>query len=47
LIFHYIPQASKEVSKFYMPLIDADGKEVVIGEAPGGGACGEGWTEEP
>ena len=47
LIFHYIPQASKEVAKFYMPLIDADGKEVVIEEAPGGGACGEGWVEEP
>lgn len=47
LIFHYIPQASKEVSKFYMPLIDADGKEVVIEEAAGGGACGEGWVEEP
>lgn len=47
LIFHYIPQGSREVAKFYLPLIDKKREEVYIEEAEGGGACGEGWVEEP
>lgn len=43
LIFHYVPQASREVSRFYMPLVDRDGHEVRIDEATGGGPCGDGW----
>ena len=43
LIFHYVPQASREVSRFYMPLVDRDGTEVTIDEATGGGPCGDGW----
>ncbi|QDP97421.1 phytanoyl-CoA dioxygenase family protein [Microlunatus elymi] len=43
LIFHYVPQDSREVSRFYMPLIAHDGTEVSIDEATGGGPCGDGW----
>ena len=43
LIFHYVPQASREVSRFYMPLVAPDGTEVRIDEATGGGPCGDGW----
>jgi phytanoyl-CoA hydroxylase len=43
LIFHYVPQASVEVSRSYMPLIAPDGREVRINEATGGGPCGDGW----
>jgi phytanoyl-CoA hydroxylase len=44
LIFHYVPQASVEVSKGYMPLIAPDGTEIMIDAATGGGPCGDGWT---
>jgi phytanoyl-CoA hydroxylase len=43
LIFHYVPQSSTEVAKFYNPLLTPAGDEVNIGEAVGGGVCGEGW----
>lgn len=43
LIFHYVPQAAREVSQFYMPLVGPDGEEVRIDEATGGGPCGDGW----
>lgn len=43
LIFHYVPQASREVSRFYLPLIAPDGSELSIDEATGGGPCGDGW----
>jgi hypothetical protein len=47
LIFHYIPQASNEIYKFYQPLIrPRDGKEIWIDDAAEGGPCGEGWREE-
>lgn len=45
LIFHYIPQSSVEVAKFYQPLIRPDGQEVAIDESVGGGACGDAWVE--
>jgi phytanoyl-CoA hydroxylase len=43
LIFHYIPQASVEVAKFYLPLITSAGDEVLISPVAEGGPCGEGW----
>lgn len=43
LIFHYIPQTSVEVARFYDPLLAADGTEVSIAAASDGGSCGEGW----
>lgn len=43
LIFHYIPQASVEVAKFYDPLVTRAGDEISIAESANGGACGEGW----
>lgn len=43
LIFHYVPQASTEVSRFYNPLLTPDGQDIVVDPATGGGACGEGW----
>lgn len=45
LIFHYIPQDSTEISRFYNPLLAMDGTEVRIAETTDGGACGEGWVE--
>ena len=47
LIFHYIPQASREVAKFYDPLITAAGDELSIAASADGGACGEGWVSGP
>jgi ectoine hydroxylase-related dioxygenase (phytanoyl-CoA dioxygenase family) len=47
LIFHYIPQASREVAKFYDPLITPTGEELSIAAASGGGACGDGWEPGP
>ncbi len=44
LIFHYVPTASVEISRFYNPLLALDGTEVTIAETTDGGACGEGWT---
>ena len=44
LIFHYIPEASVEVSTFFQPLITPDGREVTIQVSPDGGPCGEGWS---
>ena len=47
LIFHHCPKASREIYKFYQPLIDVDGEEKFIDPAEQGGPCGEAWTEEP
>lgn len=47
LIFHYIPQASVEVAKFYDPLITPAGDEISITAATDGGSCGEGWAAGP
>ncbi|MFF2051059.1 phytanoyl-CoA dioxygenase family protein [Leifsonia sp. NPDC058194] len=45
LIFHYVPQASVEIARFYDPLLRLDGTEVSLDESADGGACGEGWTQ--
>lgn len=47
LIFHYIPQGSREVATFYDPLLTPTGEEISIAAAPDGGACGEGWVTGP
>ncbi|RSH94195.1 hypothetical protein EHS25_003998 [Saitozyma podzolica] len=46
LIFHYVPETSKEMAKFYMPLLNSNGEEVWIKASPGGGPCGEGFASE-
>ena len=43
LIFHYIPQASVEIARFYQPLVTASGDEVRMAESAEGGPCGVGW----
>jgi hypothetical protein len=44
LILHFVPQASVEISRFYLPLVDPlTGADVTIDEATGGGPCGEVW----
>lgn len=47
LIFHYVPAASTRVARLYQPLLDPEGRQVVIDEALGGGPCGEGFAPEP
>lgn len=44
LIFHYIPEGSREVAAAYQPLLDAAGDEVRIDASEYGGECGEGWV---
>lgn len=44
LIFHYIPEGSREVAGGYQPLLDADGAEVRIEQSELGGLCGDGWA---
>jgi phytanoyl-CoA hydroxylase len=46
LIFHYVPQRSVEIARFYLPLIAPSGEEVLVAESPDGGPCGVGWTSE-
>lgn len=44
LILHFVPQASVEISRFYLPLVDpVTGADVTIDEATGGGPCGDVW----
>jgi ectoine hydroxylase-related dioxygenase (phytanoyl-CoA dioxygenase family) len=43
LIFHYVPQTSTEIARFYNPLLTSAGDEVNVTETLDGGACGEGW----
>jgi phytanoyl-CoA hydroxylase len=44
LILHFVPKASQEVSRYYLPLIDPlTGEEATIDEATGGGPCGDTW----
>ena len=44
LIFHYVPQTSVEIAKFYNPLLTPGGDEIIVSESTDGGACGEGWS---
>ncbi len=45
LIFHYVPQSSTEIARFYNPLLTPGGEEVTVTDAADGGACGEGWVQ--
>jgi len=40
MIFHYIPESSIETAHWYRPLLRADGSEMIVPEATGGGPCG-------
>jgi phytanoyl-CoA hydroxylase len=44
LIFHYVPQTSVEIAKFYNPMLTPTGEEITVTESEDGGACGDGWT---
>ncbi len=44
LIFHYVPQSSTEIARFYDPLLAPDGSEVSVALSDNGGACGDGWV---
>jgi len=46
LIFHYVPQSSVEIARFYLPLVAPSGDEVLVAESPEGGPCGVGWNSE-
>jgi phytanoyl-CoA hydroxylase len=46
LIFHYVPQSSREIARFYLPLVAPSGEDVLVAESPDGGPCGVGWTSE-
>jgi phytanoyl-CoA hydroxylase len=46
LIFHYVPQSSLEIARFYLPLIAPSGEDVLVAESPDGGPCGVGWNSE-
>lgn len=39
-ICHYAPESCHEMSKWYFPLLDMQGREVVRGETADGGPCG-------
>jgi phytanoyl-CoA hydroxylase len=41
LVLHYVSQTSVEVAKFYLPLISPNVEEIMVGESPSGGPCGE------
>ena len=47
LIFHYIPEASREIAAFYNPLVRPDRRTTALTEALGGGPCGDYANAEP
>lgn len=47
LIFHYVPQSSQRVARFYDPLVAPDGRPVTIDGAANGGPCGWEWQSVP
>ncbi|TCC62101.1 phytanoyl-CoA dioxygenase family protein [Kribbella pittospori] len=47
LIFHYIPEDSREIAAFYNPLVRPDRRTAVLPEAIGGGPCGDYADAEP
>jgi len=47
-ICHYLPTSSTELSKYYRPILRFDGEIAAhVGEATGGGPCGEEWSAPP
>ncbi|WP_406052577.1 phytanoyl-CoA dioxygenase family protein [Kribbella sp. NBC_00889] len=47
LIFHYVPEDSREIAAFYNPLVRPDRRTAVLPEAIGGGPCGDYADAEP
>jgi hypothetical protein len=45
LIGHYVTGETREVSKFYKPVLDLSGNDVIFEESEGGGPCGK-WIEK-
>lgn len=45
LIFHYVPSGARQVSGWYQPMLDFQGKPVSREVSPRGGPCGV-WKEE-
>jgi ectoine hydroxylase-related dioxygenase (phytanoyl-CoA dioxygenase family) len=45
-VCHYVPRSTRRISRFYLPLLDPDGNEVMIEPNAGGGACGRDWMED-
>ena len=43
-ICHYMPETSTHISKWYRPLFDFEGNEVLRQESGGGGPCGKEFT---
>jgi phytanoyl-CoA hydroxylase len=41
-ICHYLPTTSREISRWYRPILDSAGSEVEFADATGGGPCGGG-----
>ncbi|KAJ5461921.1 phytanoyl-dioxygenase family protein [Penicillium daleae] len=44
LIFHYVPQSSTKIAKFYLPLTSPTGEEILVSESREGGVCGDAWV---
>jgi ectoine hydroxylase-related dioxygenase (phytanoyl-CoA dioxygenase family) len=45
-VCHYIPRSARRISKFYLPLLESSGNEIMIESNTGGGACGRDWMED-
>ena len=45
LIGHYVTGDASEVAKFYHPVLDMQGREILLDESEGGGPCGV-WVED-
>ena len=43
LIFHYAPQSSTEITRFYLSLIRLTGEDILVSESAKGDVCGDGW----
>lgn len=46
-ICHYVGESARELSRWYRPIYRFDGTEVEIGDATGGGPCGDVTTSGP
>jgi len=45
-ICHYVPQSTQRISKFYLPLLNGEGEEIMIEANQSGGPCGESWENK-
>lgn len=44
-ICHYVPRSTQRISKFYLPLLTPEGKDIMVEANKGGGACGNSWQD--